>query len=420
MKFFVESYGCAQNIAFGRGVEEELRGKGLFQADSSDEADLVIVNTCTVKRVTESRMLHRIASLRSQRKELLITGCMATAQPGTLLRFVNKDRIIPLESLKSWDMAPLANQKERSAEWSKRLPRISSTPIGGRAILPISRGCLGTCSYCIVKRAVGPLRSYRKEEIVSKAEDSLGKGAHELYLTAQDCAVYGKDGKGDLLDLLVSLSDLKGNFRIRVGMMTPNRAIPMIHELVGLMSKSERFYRFLHLPVQSGDDTILKLMNRSYAAADFKNLVKIGRSSIQDLNITTDLIVGFPYETEEAFQNSIDLILETKPNKVNLSKFAARPHTMASLLPSVSASIIDRRARIAHVACKTVSTQLNSSLVGSEIEFYVLKEVTGGYFGRTPNYLPAKIVSSRKLELGETVIAKVTGASSSGLIMNLN
>lgn len=420
MKFFVESYGCAQNIALGRGVEEQLKGKGLFQAGSSGEADLVVVNTCTVKRVTETRMLHRIAWWRSKGKRLLITGCMATAQPGILLNFVNKDQIIPLESLKSWGVTQFTIEKDCRAEWSKKLPELPSTPIGGRAILPISRGCLGTCSYCIVRRAVGPLRSYEKGEVVSKAEAILRKGAHELYLTAQDCAVYGKDREGDLLDLLVSLSELKGNFRIRVGMMTPNRAIPIIHELLALMNKSEKLYRFLHLPVQSGDDKILKLMNRDYVSRDFKNLVKTGRASFHDLNVTTDLIVGFPCETEEAFQNSMNLILETSPNKVNLSKFADRPHTMASMLPLVPASVIDRRARAAHMTCKAVSTKLNCSLVGSEIEFNILKEVTGGYFGRTLNYLPVKIISSRRLELGETVIANVTSASSSGLTTNLS
>ncbi len=416
MKFLIESYGCAQNIAFGRGLEEVLEGKGLVAANSLDEADFVVVNTCTVKAVTEARMLHRIRWLLDQKKRTLVTGCMATAQPGTLLKLVNRNEIIPLESFKSWSPESSSGEKRRRpVKWFEELPQIPSRPVHGRAILPISRGCLGNCSYCIVRNAVGPLRSYGKSEIVSKARQLIKKGALEFYLTAQDLAVYGKDNKGDLLDLLTSLSKLDGDFRIRLGMMTPNQATPIIHDLLVLLARNEKFYQFLHLPVQSGDDRILRIMGRNYTASDFKKLVILGRKTMKDLNVATDLIIGFPFETEEAFRNSMGLIRDTRPNKVNLSKFAPRPHTVASLLPTLPSSTIDRRAKVAHLACREISQEVNSSFVGSSVQIFILKRTSEGYSGRTTNYLPAKVMATTELRPGEVISAKVISATASGL-----
>jgi len=346
---------------------------------------------------------------------MLITGCMAVAQPGTLLKFVKRNEIIPLESFRSWKPETSCLEKKNLTKWFYELPRIPSGLVHGRAILPISRGCLGDCTYCIVKRAVGPLRSFPKQIIVSKAKQLLEKGALEIYLTAQDLAVYGRDNGEDLLDLLATISKFEGRFRIRLGMMTPNHAAPVIRDLLSLMKEREKFYRFLHLPVQSGDDRILRLMGRNYTAPDFKKLVELGRKTIENLNVTTDLIIGFPFETEEALKSSLDLIHDTRPNKVNLSKFAPRPHTIASLLPTLPSSIVDRRAKVAHSTCRLISEGVNSSFVGSSMEAFILKRTPRGYYGRTMNYLPIRVISTTELRPGETIRTNVIGASASGL-----
>jgi len=196
-------------------------------------------------------------------------------------------------------------------------------------IIPICEGCLGSpCSYCQVKKARGTLRSYPKEEIIEQAKAAVKDHIPEIWLTAQDTGCYGKDIDSSLPELLRELIEIKGDFKIRLGMCNPNHALEFLDELIEVY-KSEKMFKFLHVPVQSGNDKILKSMKRKYKVEDFGYIVRRFREEIPEITIATDIICGFPGETEEQFQDSLDLIKETKPAVLNISRFWPRPGTVA-------------------------------------------------------------------------------------------
>lgn len=413
MKAHVESYGCAANRAYGVSLEDILSHNGFELSESADNADLLVVNTCTVKGQTEARMVQRIRELSRGGKKVVVTGCMATAQRGLVASLVGVENVVPLETFQSFSGGRTMHLNE---SLSKSLPPLPPKPVGRRAVVPIARGCLGSCSYCIVRLAVGPLRSYKIATLTSHIKGMVEEGATEVYLTSQDLATFGLDNGETLLSLLENVSEMAGNFRVRLGMMTPNRADPVIDRLLDLLEGGPRFYRFLHLPLQSGDDAILRLMGRGYRSSDFLSLVEKARRRIPTLNITTDVIAGFPFEDTMSFQNTMSTIRMSLPNKVNVSRFTPRPHTIAALLPQVDQKTINERSRIAHRECREVTERANKGLVGERLEVIPHRETEGGYLGRAANFLPVRIQTGKRLGVHVPVLADIAGATSSGLV----
>jgi threonylcarbamoyladenosine tRNA methylthiotransferase CDKAL1 len=413
MKAHVESYGCAANRAYGTSIEDTLYAGGFQLSESSEAADLVIVNTCTVKGQTEARMVERIREISRAGKRVVVTGCMATAQRGLVASLVNPENVVSLEEFRSSFGGHTMNTHE---DLSTSLPPLPSKPVGRRAIMPVARGCLGSCSYCIVRLAVGPLRGYRIAALTSHVRKMADTGASEIYLTSQDLAAFGHDNGETLPALLEDISRLPGNFRVRLGMMTPNRAAPFFDDLLAVLDGDRRFYRFLHLPLQSGDDTVLRLMGREYRSSDFMSLVDKARRRMPTLNVTTDIIVGFPFENTEAFQNTMLLIEEALPNKVNISRFTPRPHTVASLLPQTDRRIVDERSREACGKCKEITGLANQRLVGERIEVIPHRGSEGSYLGRAANFLPVRIKADRSLEVHSPVLARIVAATPSRLV----
>lgn len=398
--FFILNFGCAANQAYSESIRELLNSKGMLE-ESIEKADIIVVNSCTVKSVTENKILAKIQKLKENGKRVIVTGCMASAQPGLLSSVVEKEDIVTLEELTNLDCKD---------PWYKLLPKLPLCPPNEFThIVPISRGCLGHCTYCITKIAVGPLRSYSKNEIIASIVSGLNKGAREIFLTAQDLAVYGEDrGENELLDLLESIDKLPFNFVVRLGMMTPNWFSKISDPLLKLISSSEKFYKFLHLPLESASDRILKLMGREYDYNLFRNLVLFSKSKIPMLNLMTDLIVGFPTETEEDFNKSIAAIIELKPFKVNISKFTPRPHTLASLFPKLNSTIVDERTRIISNIARKISLEQRTSFVGKRIHVIPLKKIGANkYFGRSINYISSVIFSNEELKLGLVYIGEV-------------
>jgi len=408
----VESYGCAANKAYGVSLQGELERGGFELSASPDDAELVVVNTCTVKGQTEDRMIERIRQLLGAGKNVVVTGCMATAQPGLVARLVGRDNVIPLEGFHLPHEGP---GPSGVGSRSRALPPLPSRPVARKAVVPISRGCLGKCTYCIVRLALGPLRSYGVSTLVSHVDRMVRSGASEIYLTSQDLAAFGSDNGETLLDLIEGISDLDGDFRARLGMMTPNRAAPIFDELLELIAADSRFYRFLHLPLQSGDDGILRLMGRNYSRSGFLSLVRRARQHIPTLNLTTDIIIGFPFEDEGAFRNTLSAVQQASPNKVNISRFTPRPHTVASLLPQVDRRVVNSRSRIAHEGCNEVVRRANEALVGTELTVVPHRDSKGGYSGRAINFLPVRIKAGRELELHTPIEVRIEGATTSGL-----
>jgi MiaB-like tRNA modifying enzyme len=322
-------------------------------------------------------------------KEVPFNGIVGPAAGEKIVQIVkrvsNGEKVIALEKAPD-DLPPLS------------LPRVQSSPV--TSIVPINYGCLGSCAYCCVVFARGRLRSYDVQDIVKRVKEDLDSGLREFWITSQDTACYGRDKGTNLADLLRALCGIKEDFRVRVGMMTPNNVLDMLEELVQAFH-DDRIFKFIHLPVQSGDDEVLKRMRRFYRVEDFRKAVQAFRTSFPDITLATDVICGFPGENEEDFRRTLDLIKEVKPDVVNVSKFFARPKTAAAGMKkdSVPLSEIKARSVMASALAKKLSFENNHRWVGWAGEVLVdeVGKVPGSWVGRNFAYKPVAVKSSSKL-----------------------
>lgn len=244
-------------------------------------------------------------------------------------------------------------------------------------------------------------------------QGDLAAGVKEFWITSQDTGCYGREIGSSLAELLLALGDLPGDFRVRVGMMTPNMVTDMQDKLINAF-RNDKIFKFLHLPVQSGDNETLKRMRRFYTSEQFSCIVDAFRSEFPDLTLATDVIVGFPGETEEAFENTIKLLDEVKPDVTNVSKFFARPKTAAAKIQDclVDRDEIKRRSTVAAELVKRISLERNQRWVGwvGQVLIDERGKVDGSWVGRNFAYKPVVVKSSDNL-LGKTMRVKAIETS---------
>ncbi len=402
MKISIETYGCSANINNSEIIEGLLETAGHEVVEEKD-AELVVVNTCTVKGPTENRIIKRMQDIK---KPIIVTGCMADAQE-EVVRRVRKDAVlVSLTNLEKINRAIKEKQDflGKNKEIKLGLPKKNKNK--AIEIIQIAEGCVGNCSYCITKVAKGNLFSYPEKMIVDAVRNS---NAYEIWLTSQDCGAYGMDRNASLVRLLRKILELKKDFRLRVGMINPNHILDFADELIGIY-KDKRIFKFLHLPVQSGNDEILKKMNRQYKAGDFKRIISKFRSEIPDIHVSTDIIVGFPGETERQFNDSCDLIREITPDTLNISKFWPRPGTEASRLEQVDVRTRNERSRIMRELHRKISRERNERWVGRECEVYLDEIRKGSILGRNDSYKQVVLDEGR---LGSVVRKRIKEAGAS-------
>ncbi len=395
-----------------------LSQAGYQLTKSEAEANVLIYNTCAVKGPTENRIINAMKQA-PKNKKLIVAGCLPMISFGRLLREVHFDGAVgPSVGEGIVDVVSRVAAGERVIDLGNLngvpkldLPKIRSNPVV--SVVPINYGCLGSCSYCCVVHARGHLRSYNVKDVVERVRSDLAEGAKEFWVTSQDTACYGRDLQSNLAELLEAVDGLAGDFRVRVGMMTPNMVTDMQPQLIDVF-KSDKVFKFLHLPVQSGDDDTLKRMRRFYTAAEFKAIVNTFRARFPELTLATDVIVGFPGETEEAFENTLSLLEEVKPDVTNVSKFFARPKTAAFQIQDglVGKEEIKRRSAAAAQLARRVSLEQNKRWVGWVGEVLVDEKgkVEGSWVGRNFAYKPVAVKSTENL-LGKTVKVKVEAAA---------
>jgi len=370
-RVFVESFGCSSNLADGEFMAGCLSKAGFEIVGTVEEADMLIYNTCAVKTPTENRaleVLKRAAGMKDKR--LIITGCLPLINFERLKAEVEFDAVLGPSC-----RASIAETVQRVIEGESvvrlnadvgakpkpdlNLPRRPANPVV--SIVPVAQGCLGSCSYCCVVFARGHLHSCNIDDVVNRVKGDLVAGAKEVWLTGQDMACYGRDIGFNLVDLLTRVCELEGNFWIRVGMMTPNQILDMLPELIDAFQK-EHVFKFLHLPVQSGDDEVLKRMNRCYSVEDFKRIVEAFRKAIPNITVATDVICGFPGESVKAFEGTLRLIEDIKFDIVNVSKFFPRPKTLAEKMsPKVSSFEVRERSGKMASLVRRISSEKNKA-----------------------------------------------------------
>jgi MiaB-like tRNA modifying enzyme len=413
MRVYVETYGCTANRVDAEIMMGLAEAAGHEIVETPESADILILNTCAVKGTTYRRMLHRIEQLGRNGKKLIVAGCLPLIDPKAIQRTGNFTAVISCRSIGELPEV-LARVERGEARIVRQITDQIEKPVMPKrhfshvsVAIPIAEGCTSACTYCAVRLARGRLRSYSRESIVKEARKLISSGYREILLTAQDTAAYGADKGGNLPELISAIASIPGSFRIRVGMMNPSSVIPILDDLIGSF-RSEKVYRFLHLPVQSGDDRILKMMGRNYTVDDFLEIVNRFRSEIPDMTLCTDIIVGFPGEGEEEFENTKRLVFRVRPDKVNISRFSPMPGTPAASMPQLDGRIVCVRSRGLHKICLEIGMERNKKYVGREVSGFVVESgEKGGQILRSEGYRQVVIHGA---ELGDFLRVRVTGA----------
>ncbi len=399
--FYIETYGCTSNKADSYIISNALK-KSNYTQTSLEDAQFVIINTCAVKEQTENKIRARLKTLyelyyKNPNKHIIIAGCLPHIAPNYIKVIKNLiptfSAIIDLDNIHE-----ITEVFQEIKKGKKNLIFKSEQPIDkaefyidhepGKitGIIQISEGCLGSCTYCCVKNARGKLNCYNPKRIVENIEYQLNQGIKQVYLTSQDCSTYRYNGT-ELLDLVNQIVDLDFKFFLRIGMINPCFLIDDLNQLFSIF-KLSKVYQFLHIPIQSGSDRILKMMQRKYLISDIIDKIGILRDNFPNLTISTDIICGFPGETEDDFNRTIDLIKWLKPEILNISKFTPRPGTKAKKMEQLNSKIIKERSMRLTRVFRNSLTDMNKKWKDWEGEVLVLHEGTerNQAFGRNLAY----------------------------------
>jgi len=387
-KIFIETFGCSANYNNSEIMAGLLIEAGHQIVKQPEKSEVIIVNTCTVKLPTENKVKRSIRNFLKLNKKIIIAGCMPEVQKDLLKTIAPDASFVGVHHTKEITDAVNKTIKDSSVDATGKrneiklnCPELRKNQI--IQIVQISEGCNGVCTYCIVKLAKGKLFSYPEKEIVKQIESGIKNGCREIWLTSQDTAAYGQDKNTNLVSLLKKIFVIEGDYKARIGMMDPNNLIIILDDLIKVM-KSEKIFKFLHIPVQSGNDNILKMMKRPYTINEFKKIIKKLRKEIPEITISTDIICGFPSETEEQFNDSVKLIKEIKPDVLNISRFWPRSGTKAELMKNqVHGRITKKRSQILTKEFNKICTGKNKKWLNWEGEVLV-DEIgqKGSFIGR--------------------------------------
>lgn len=325
MNIFIKTYGCQANINDSEVLAGKLISEGHKIINNEFEADKIIINSCSVKNKTQSKIFHYISEIEHKysKKEIEVGGC--------LIKTIDLEKKFPKAHI-----IDTINTSKLNTPLYRDNKNI--------AIIQISQGCLNTCTFCATKLARGNLKSYRIGDIKRTFEKAVSEGCKTIYLTSQDNGCYGFDIKTNLPELLRELLTVKGNYKVRIGMMNPWHLRKISKNLIQIY-KNSKIQPFLHLPVQSGSEKVLKDMKRIHTVSEFRDVVKLFRKEIPNIDIATDIIVGFPTETSQDFQDTFNLIKEIKPEVINIAGYSSRPKTKAAKLKQLSSEVIKERTK---------------------------------------------------------------------------
>ncbi|MFC7231520.1 tRNA (N(6)-L-threonylcarbamoyladenosine(37)-C(2))-methylthiotransferase [Saliphagus sp. GCM10025308] len=404
-RYHIETYGCTSNRGESREIERRLRDAGHYRVDGPETADVAILNTCTVVEKTERNMLERATELSEETADLFVTGCMALAQGE---EFAGLDA-----QVLHWDEVPTA---VTNGECPTTTPDAEPILDGVIGILPIARGCMSDCSYCITKQATGKIESPPIEENVEKARALVHAGAKELRITGQDTGVYGWDtGERKLHELLERICAIDGDFRVRVGMANPKGVHGIREELADVFAANDELYDFLHAPVQSGSDDVLGDMRRQHQVSEYLEVVETFDEALGYWTLSTDFIVGFPTETDHDHEQSMALLRETRPEKINVTRFSKRPGTDAAEMKGLGGTIKKERSKAMSELKLEIVGAAYEEMVGETREnALVVEEGTGDSVKcRDSAYrqLIVRNASEYGLEPGQFVDLEVTSAN---------
>uniref|UniRef100_A0A8D0EXQ8 tRNA-t(6)A37 methylthiotransferase n=1 Tax=Strix occidentalis caurina TaxID=311401 RepID=A0A8D0EXQ8_STROC len=354
-KIWIRTWGCSHNNSDGEYMAGQLAAYGYKITDNSAEADLWLLNSCTVKNPAEDHFRNSIKKAQEGKKKVVLAGCVPQAQPRqdylkglSIIGVQQIDRVVEVveETIKGHSVRLLGQKKDNGKRLGGArldLPKIRKNPL--IEIISINTGCLNACTYCKTKHARGDLASYPIEELVNRAKQSFQEGVCEIWLTSEDTGAYGRDIGTDLPTLLWKLVEaIPEGAMLRLGMTNPPYILEHLEEMAKILSHP-RVYAFLHIPVQSASDSVLMDMKREYCVADFKQVVDFLKEKVPGITIATDIICGFPGETDEDFQETMKLVEQYRFPSLFINQFYPRPGTPAAKMHQVPAAVKKQRTK---------------------------------------------------------------------------
>lgn len=391
-------YGCQMNISDAERMEGQLKSIGYERIDSMEDADLILINTCCVRETAEDKVYGKIGEIKQLKRrnpELIfgITGCMAQKEGEALVKRAPHIDFV-LGTNKVHELTKIVRQLEITREHvvdvmlgETELP--DDVPVargsGFSAWVPIMYGCNNFCSYCIVPYVRGRERSRRPEDVLSEVEEAVQQGYKEVTLLGQNVNSYGKDHRqADFAELLARVDQVKGIRRVRFMTSHPK---DLSDRVIAVMKSGEHLCEHIHLPVQYGSNRILKAMNRVYTVETYRDLVRRIRESIPHVSLTTDLIVGFPGETDTDFRETLDFLKEIRFDAAYTFIYSKRSGTPAAKMEQqVDEELKRARLQALMEVQNAVSLEINHALKDSVVEIMVegpSKTDPSVYTGRT-------------------------------------
>jgi len=413
VRVYVESFGCAQNRGEGAAIARDLEADGHELLPDPEQSDAAILVTCGVIGPTETRMIARWRRLADLTPRLIVTGCLVPlrtnlfdgpARARTTFVPIREQPTIPHLIGAATPPAPSG-----AVEGVRRREPLAEEVV-------IAQGCTSGCAYCFSRLARGRFASIDAPSIGGRVRAAVARGAGEVRLTALDTAAWGVDlGPEERLPELVErVLPFLGPARLRVGMMSPQSLGPIL-ERYGEALQREGVYRFVHLPVQSGSDPVLEAMHRGYRVEDFRRQVRWLRSRVPDLHLATDIITGYPGESETDARATEALLEEVGPETVNVTRFSARPGTPAARFRALGPRVARDRSRALAMLRQRIARERMERWIGERRTATVMEHGPGGSsVARLDNYLP--VVLSHRLPLGMRVEVQIDGARSTYLL----
>ncbi|XP_068313315.1 uncharacterized protein [Pyrus communis] len=409
---YIKTFGCSHNQSDSEYMAGQLSAFGYPLSDNPEEADLWLINTCTVKSPSQSAMDTLIAKGKGARKPLVVAGCVPQGSrdlkelEGVSIVGVQQiDRVVEIveETLKGHEVRLLSRKTLPALD----LPKVRKNKFV--EILPINVGCLGACTYCKTKHARGHLGSYTIDSLVGRVKSVVADGVKEIWLSSEDTGAYGRDigvNLPILLNAIVAELPPSASTMLRIGMTNPPFILEHLKEIAEVL-RHPCVYSFLHVPVQSGSDTVLTAMNREYTVSEFKTVVDTLTELVPGMQIATDIICGFPGETDEDFTQTLSLIKEYKFSQVHISQFYPRPGTPAARMKKVPSTVVKKRSRELTSTFEAFAPYV--AMEGRVERIWITDIATDGthLVGHTKGYVQVLVAAPESM-LGTSAIVKIT------------
>ncbi len=403
MKFIIYNLGCKVNAYESNVMTEKLEASGFKLTDNLEDADIAIVNTCTVTNTADNKSLKLLRQIRREKKDIILiaVGCLVQVNKDVLrekadvdiaVGNVGKSRIVDYinEYLNSNQRKEEVLDVMHSGFEDMKLNNFDKT----RAFVKIQDGCNNYCSYCIIPYSRGNVRSKNKETIFEEIRELIKNGHQEIVLTGIHTGHYGSEFKDyDFADLLNDILKIKGLLRLRISSI---EIVELNDKFMEVLRNSKVLVDHLHIPLQSGSNEILKLMNRRYDLNYFENKIAEIRKIRPNISISTDVIVGFPHETDELFAETIDTVKRIAFSKIHVFPYSRRKGTKAdSMDGQIEESIKKERSRILVSVSKELEINYMNRFLNTEVEFIPETYKNGFIYGHTGNYLSIKMAGNK-------------------------